>query len=441
MFSQKQLFQLILPLIGEQFLAVSIGFLDTIMVSSVGEAAVSGVAIVDSINVLLIQVFSALATGGAVVASQYIGSGNRDGACRAAKQLLYSITFLSTLIMVFCLAFRSPILHTVYGDIDPKVMANAEDYFEFTSMSYPFLAIYNAGAALFRAMGNSKISMFVSLLDNLADIGGNAILIYGCGWGAKGAAVATLFARIFAAVVMLYLSCRKTNEIYIDQPFHLMVEFGMIKRILNIGVPSGLESGMFQIGKLIVQRTVTTFGTSAIAANAVAGSISCFSNIPGNAISLALITVVGQCLGAKDSDQAVSYTKKLISMAYMAMGLLNIVQFCAAAPLVGLYNLEPSALGYAVNILHVFSICNATIWIPSFVLPNALRAAGDVRFTMLTSAASMWIFRVGFCYILTGPLKMGVYGVWYAMYIDWFVRMIIFILRFRSGKWKTKKVI
>lgn len=441
MFSRRALVRLILPLVVEQFLAVTIGLSDTIMVANVGEAAVSGISIVDAINILLIQVFSALATGGAVVAAQYIGSGNRESACGAAKQLLYAITFLSLVIMGLCLVFRTPILFLVYGDLDPEILSNALVYFEFTAISYPFLAIYNAGAALFRAMGNSKISMMVSLIDNVVHIGGDAVLIYGCGWGTAGAGLATLLARMLAALAMFWLICRSSNLIYIDHPFHVVLEFGMIRRILNIGVPNGLENGMFQIGKLIVQRLVTTFGTSAIAANAVAGSISTITSIPGNAISLALITVVGQCIGAKNYAQSTYYTKRLVGVAYLSMGTLNLALFLLAAPVVGVYHLDPAATGSAVRILEAFAVCSATIWVPAFVLPNSLRAAGDVKFTMLTSVFSMWVFRIGFCYILTVSLGMGVLGVWYAMYIDWAVRSAVFLLRYRGGKWKTKKVI
>lgn len=441
MFTRRQLTHLIVPLVGEQLLAVTIGLSDTMMVANVGEAAVSGISIIDAINVLMIQILSALATGGAVVAAQYIGSGNRKEGCNAAKQLLYVITFLASVIMAVCLVFRTPIIHLVYGNLDPEVMKNAEAYFRLTALSYPFLAVYNAGAALFRAMGNSKISMLVSLIDNIVHIGTNAVLIYGCGWGAAGAGAATLSARILAAAAMLILICRPVNLIFIDHPLHFCFQPVMIRRILSIGVPNGLENGMFQIGKLIVQRLITTFGTSAIAANAAAGSISNISNIPGNACSLALITVVGQCLGAKDYKQSDFYTKRLMRTAYLSMGTLNMLLLFTAGPVVGVYHLDPAATASAVQILRIFAFCSATIWIPSFLLPNALRAAGDVRFTMLTSTFSMWVFRIGCCFLLTGPFHLGVLGVWDAMYIDWGVRMIVFIMRYRSGKWKTKKVI
>ena len=441
MFSRRDLLRLILPLVGEQFLAVTIGLSDTFMVSSVSEAAVSGISLVDSINVLLIQVFSALATGGAVVAAQYLGREDRKDACAAAKQLLYAITVLSLIIMSVCLVFRIQILNFVFGAISADVMQNADIYFLLTALSYPFLGVYSAGAAIFRAMGNSKISMLVSLIDNIVHIGGDAFLIYGCGWGSAGAGAATLLARILAAAAMLLLVCRKDNVIFIDRPFHPELAVSMVRRILNIGLPNGFENGMFQIGKLIVQRLITALGTSAIAANAVANSISNASNIPGNAVSLALITVVGQCVGAGDYRQAVFYTKRLLVISYLAMGVLNVSLFVLTGPLVGAFGLDSVAAASARQILYVFSLCNATIWTLAFALPNSLRAAGDVRFTMLTSTISMWVFRIGFSYILTGVFGLGVQGVWYAMYIDWVVRMVVFLFRFRGGKWKEKHVI
>lgn len=440
MFTKKALQRLILPLVVEQLLAVTIGMADTVMVSGVGEAAISGVSLVDSINILLIQIFSALATGGAVVVSQYIGSGNQKNACAAAKQLLYSITILSAGIMAFCLIFCDPILRLIFGNIDQDVLDYANIYFLLTASSYPFLAIYNAGAALYRSMGNSKVSMFTSLIMNIVNIGGNAILIYGCGWGTAGAGTATLVSRIVAAYIMLVLICRKNNLVYVDRLFHPEFDLSMVKRIFSIGAPNGLENGMFQIGKLIVQRLVTTFGTSAIAANAVAGSISSAANVPGNAISLGLITIVGQCVGAKDYDQSVYYTRRMIGLSYLSMGILNILLFFSAGPLVGLFRLDSAAAASCVEILQVFAFCSATIWVPSFVLSNTLRAAGDARFTMLTSAFSMWVFRIGFSYILAGA-GFGLISVWYAMFIDWLFRSFIFIIRFRGGKWKTKRVI
>lgn len=411
------------------------------MVAGNGEAAVSGISLVDAINTLLIQIFAALATGGAVVASQYLGSRNRENACRSAKQLLYTITVLAVGITVISVLFCRQILRFVFGGIEADVMSNAQTYYYLTALSYPFLAIYNAGAALYRSMGNSRISMMVSILMNVINIVGNAILIYGFNWSVAGAGTATLLSRIAAAVLMLVLIRQRDNLIFIERIFHFEFRPDMIRKILFIGVPNGLENGMFQIGKLIVQNLVTTFGTSAIAANAIANSISGFSNIPGAAIGLGLITVVGQCVGAGDYDHAVSYTKKLVKAAYLSMGVLDVFLFLLAGPIVGVFHLSAAATASAAQILLYFAVFNAVIWPMSFTLPNALRAAGDARFTMMTSMISMWTFRIGFSYVLSLSFGLGLLGTWIAMFIDWIVRSVVFMIRFASGKWKRFKVI
>lgn len=441
LFSRQALVRLIWPLVVEQFLAVTIGMADTVMVATSGEAAVSGVSLVDAINTLLIQIFAALATGGAVVASQYLGNRDRENACRSAKQLLYTITELALVIMAVSLAFCPNILHLVFGSIDADVMANARTYYYLTALSYPFLAVYNAGAALYRSMGNSRASMLVSLLMNLINICGNAILIYGYDWSVAGAGTATLFSRIAAAAIMLTLIRKKNNVICIERIFHYEFRPGIIRKILSIGVPNGLENGMFQIGKLMVQGLITTFGTSAIAANAIANSVSSFATIPGAAIGLGLITVVGQCVGARDCGQAVSYTRRLMLTAYLLMGGLSVALFFASAPIAAVFNLSREATASAAVILKYYAVLAAAIWPLAFTLPNALRAAGDARFTMMTSMLSMWIFRIGFSYILGRYLGMGVLGTWFAMFIDWVVRSAAFVNRFARGKWKDARVI
>lgn len=432
---------MIWPLVVEQFLAVTIGMADIVMVATAGEAAVSGISLVDAINTLLIQIFAALATGGAVVASQYLGSQDREDACRSAKQLVYTITVLASAIALVSIAFCPRILRFVFGGIEPNVMSNAKTYFYLTALSYPFMAIYSAGAALYRSMGNSRISMMVSILMNLVNIAGNAVLIYGFSWGVAGAGMGTLLSRIVAAALMVILLKTKDNLIYIEKIFQFEFHPDMIRRILAIGIPNGLENGMFQVGRLLVQSLVTTFGTSAIAANAIANSVSSFSNIPGAAIGLGLITVVGQCVGAKDYDHAVSYTKRLMKVTYLSMGLINIALFLFAGPIVGVFNLSAAATASAAQILTYFAVFNAVVWPVSFTLPNALRAAGDARFTMVTSMLSMWIFRIGFSYVLGLLLGLGLMGTWFAMYIDWIVRSVVFIIRFTHGKWKQMKVI
>ena len=308
MFSNQALKKLIIPLVIEQLLVILVGFCDTIMVSSVGEAAVSAVSLVDSINVLLINVFAALGTGGAVVAAQFIGQGSLEKARFSAKQLLLITAILSLVIMGVILLFNTSILHLAFGNVDSGVMNNAETFFLVSALSYPFIALYNSGAALFRAIGNSKISMITSAIMNVINIIFNTIFIFGLKLGVLGSGLATLIARMVCCIVILKCLTNKDNNDYRHWKFDLVY----IKKILTIGIPSGLENGMFQFGKILVQSLVATFGTYAIAANAVSNNLAQMQIIPGMAMSLAMVTVVGQCVGANDYKQAKYYIKKYV---------------------------------------------------------------------------------------------------------------------------------
>ena len=441
MFTAKDLRKLILPLIVEQFLAVTIGMADTIMVASTGEAAMSSVSLVDAINILLINIFSALATGGAIVASQYLGREDNKRANVAAKQLLLVTTAMSVFIMAVCLIGRNPILDLIFGKIEPEVMDNCRVYFFWSALSYPFLAVYNAGAALYRSMGNSKVSMLTSTLMNAINIAGNALLIFGFHMGVAGAAIASLFARMVGAVLITCLLRFKPHVIQLEAVFKLDFQPEMIKNILKFGVPTGLENGMFQIGRLMTQGLVATFGLTATTANAIGMSLSAFPQIPGTAIGLAMVTVVGQCIGARRQEEAKRYTLKLTGLAYLAMGALNLVMLALLPVVIGIYNPSPATAARARELMLYCIACTILLWPASFVLPNGLRAAGDVRFTMTVSIVSMWVFRIGFSYLLAKGLQMGVLGVWIAMTIDWAFRILCFAIRFFRGKWMNKQLI
>ena len=441
MFTAKDLRKLILPLIVEQFLAVTIGMADTIMVASTGEAAMSSVSLVDAINILLINIFSALATGGAIVASQYLGREDNKRANVAAKQLLLVTTAMSVFIMAVCLIGRNPILDLIFGKIEPEVMDNCRVYFFWSALSYPFLAVYNAGAALYRSMGNSKVSMLTSTLMNAINIAGNALLIFGFHMGVAGAAIASLFARMVGAVLITCLLRFKPHVIQLEAVFKLDFQPEMIKNILKFGVPTGLENGMFQIGRLMTQGLVAPFGLTATTANAIGMSLSAFPQIPGTAIGLAMVTVVGQCIGARRQEEAKRYTLKLTGLAYLAMGALNLVMLALLPVVIGIYNPSPATAALARELMLYCIACTILLWPASFVLPNGLRAAGDVRFTMTVSIVSMWVFRIGFSYLLAKGLQMGVLGVWIAMTIDWAFRILCFAIRFFRGKWMNKQLI
>lgn len=440
--NNRALWQLVWPLVVEQLLAVTIGMVDTVMVTAVGEAAVSGVSLVDAINVLLIQLLAALATGGAVVASQYLGRRQVKEASQAGKQLMYTITAMAIGVMALTLAFRNHLLGFVYGHVDPTVMGYAQDYLWLSAVSYPFIAIYNAGAALFRSTGNSRVSMFTALLVNVLNIGGNALFIYVFGMGTAGAALSTLISRAAAAGVLLFLLVRPhAGGIQLRGLLRFKFRPAMVGSILKIGVPNGLENSMFQIGKLLTARIVSTFGTAAIAGNALAGVLGTFGNLSGAAIGLALLTVVGQCVGAGDYESAKRYTKKLMKGTFASMAVVCALLALLARPILGVFNLSADATAIALRCLLTFCVCGPFFWPQSFALPNALRAAGDAKFTMSVSVGSMWVFRIGSAFLLAYTFGLGVWGVWIAMVIDWVVRGGIFLWRWYSGRWRGKNVI
>ena len=442
LFTRKQLIALLLPLIAEQALSVSIGLADTLMVSSVGEAAVSGVSLVDSFNTLMIQIMSALATGGAVVTSQYIGRREPKDAQRAAAQILFILSSFSCLVAAVVIVGRHAILRGIFGSIEADVMRYAETYFLLSALSYPFIGLYNAGAALFRAQGNSKISMMSSLVMNVVNIGGNAILIYGFGMGVMGAALASLVSRAIACAAVLYLLQRPACPLRVEGLHALAPQGRLIRQILRVGIPAGIENGMFQIGKLSVSSLTSTLGTAAIAANAVANTTTTFLNIPANAVGMAALTVVGQCLGAGEKDQAVYYSRRLMLFAYCGAWFMNLSAFLFANKFaLGLFSLSPEAYAMALEVMIWFNIISLFIWPSSFTMPNILRAAGDARFTMTVSIISMWAFRVGFCYLCVLAFHGGLLAIWMGMYLDWAFRSLCFFVRFVRGRWLEQHVI
>ena len=441
LFDNASLRRLLLPLLLEQFLAVSMGMADTIMVSSVGEAAISGVSLVDGVNTLILQVLAALATGGAVIASQYLGRRDTNNARRAASQLYFTLIVSTCAAAVLVMALCRPLLHAVFGAIEEDVMRFAQTYFLVSAVSYPFMGIYNAGAALFRAQGNSRISMYASLVMNVINIAGNALLIFVFHMGVLGAALATLLGRVFAAAWVTWQLERSDNPMRIACLRDLLPDGELIRRILSIGIPSGLENGMFHIGKLLVSSLVSTLGTAAIAANAVANTLSSMANIPGNAVSLAMIPVVGRCLGAKERSQARENAGKLMRVAYAGIALTNLSMLMLAPWAVRLFNLSPEAVAIAVPVMRSFDVVSVFLWPASFTLPNALRAGGDARFTMNVSMVSMWLFRVIACYVFVKGFGMGLLSVWVGMYIDWVFRVLLFALRYRGNRWMEHSVI
>lgn len=438
-FTKQDLRRLIVPLVIEQLLAITVGLFDSVMVSQVGEAAISAVSLVDTVNVLLVNAFSSLATGGAVIAGQYLGRREPEKAGHSGAQLLLFMGEVSLLVMVLFYLGKGFVLNVVFGQVEPDVAAYANTYYMIVEASTPFLAIYSAGAALFRVMGNSRISMWVSLGMNIVNVVGNAILIFGVRMGVEGVAIPTLVSRAVAAAAMVVLLRRPGLPLQVDR-FTFRHDRYVVKNILRFGVPNGLEGSMFQMGKILLLSTVAVLGTASVAANAIGNTVTSFQCVAGNALGLAMVTVVSRCVGAGSYERARYYVKKLLKSTYLYMDCTIIVIALALPLIMKLYNVSDQAAEYARIIILMHGGVGLVLWPLSFTLPQALRAAGDTRFTMVVSTVSMWVLRVGLGVLLGRFWGFGVLGIWMAMFADWSLRVAFFLPRFCGHRWETMAI-
>lgn len=435
-YSNRDLRKLIIPLVVEQVLAIAVGMADTIMVSAAGEAAVSGVSLVDTVNILLINVFSALATGGAVVAGHFLGKKKKEDACQTSWQIVLFATLLAFVIAVVFILAHDQLLRLMFGKIEPEVMQACKTYLIITAYSFVALAVYNSCAALFRAMNNAKVTMWVSLLMNVINVVGNAICIFGLHMGVAGVAAPTTLSRYVAAIVIFCLMFDKKKDINLCGQIGLKFNGKLIKKILYIAVPNGMENSMFQLGKILVISAVSTMGTAAIAANAVAGTLANWNILPGIAVNLAIVSVVSVCVGAGEYGQARFYTRKLCKAAVIGIIGISSLLFLTVPYIVTFYNLGPEAAKMTIDVIRFHSVMSMLIWVPSFSIPNTLRAAGDVVLPMSISIVSMWLFRVVAAYVFTYVFHFGLLAIWVAMIIDWAFRAVCYIWRYRGNKWE-----
>ena len=438
LFSNQRLIRLIIPLVIEQALTILVGMCDGVMVSSVGEAAISGVSLVDMINNVILVLFAALATGGAVVTSQFLGARQGEKARQSAGQLVLMSAVLGVAAAALCLVFAKNLMRLFFGSIDDNVMAAGLTYLHITALSFPFIALYNAGAAIFRSVGNSKVSMQVSLLMNGINVVGNAICIFVLKMGVAGVAVPTVVSRCVAAVVILLLAAKPKQELCLKWGAICHADGKMMSSILRIGVPNACENSFFQLGRLIVVSMIALFGTVQTSANAVANTLDSVGIIIGQAMGLAMVTVVGQCVGAGDYAQARRYNRKLMLISWLLIAASVAAILTSLPLLLNLYNISDEARVLSAQLVRLHNIPAIALWCLSFTLPNTLRAAGDARFTMVVSIVSMAVFRIGFSVVLGIWMGMGAIGVWIAMDIDWVCRVICFVARYFSGAWTRK---
>lgn len=435
LFDNKKLAALLIPLAIDQLLNSFMGTVDTLVVSNLGSAAISAVTLVDSINILIVQAFFALASGGTVVCSHYLGCKKQDHAKEAARQLIFITFCLSALIGIICFLFNGQILGLIFGEVEENVMTNAKQYFFFSAISYPFIALYDDGSCILRAQENSSLPMKISICSNIVNIVLNIWFVWGLHLGVAGSACATLLARMFAMFVVMYKLRKPDLEIPVYDYFTIRPQWKEIRRILNIGIPSGIENSMFQFGKLAIQSSVSTLGVTAMAAHAMASNFESFNGIAGIGVGIGLMTVTGHCLGAGRKDEAVYYVKKFCVAAEIAVAGSCILLFLLARPIVTLSGMEPESMRLFLGLLTFITLVKPIIWVPSFIPAYGLRAAGDVKYTMVVSCLTMWLCRVSLCIFLIRGLGVGPIAVWIGMFSDWIVRGIFFTKRYMSRKW------
>ena len=441
MFDNRKLAKLLIPLALDQLLNSFMGTVDTLCVSNLGSAAISAVSLVDSINILIVQAFFALASGGTVVCSHYLGCKEKKQAQEAARQLVFITFMLSLAITVLFVIFNGPLLHLIFGKVEQDVMSSARKYFFFTTLSYPFIALYDDGSCILRAQENSRLPMQISIVSNIMNVIMNLVFVWIFHWGVAGTAISTLISRIFSMAVVMIKLRNPSFDVSLRHYFSIRPDWSKIKKILYIGVPSGIENSMFQFGKLAIQSTVSLMGTAAIAAQGMTNIIENLNGILAIGIGIGLMTVVGETLGAGHKEEAVYYIKKLCIIAEVTLVLSCIFMYAITRPITIFGGMEPESAKLCIFMVTCITIVKPLIWDMAFIPAYGLRAAGDVKFSMTVSVLTMWFCRVTLATVLARVFHMGPMAVWIGMFTDWGIRNIIFTIRFHNRKWLQHKVI
>lgn len=441
MFTNQDLKKMIIPLFFEQMLVMLVGIADTFVVSYAGEAAVSGVSLVNMFNTIFIYLFTALASGGAVMISQYIGNKDYKNSVRSSSQLLMFSTVFSFVTAILVLLFDRPLLMLLFGRVDNDVMAACMTYLRISAYSYPALAVYNAGAALYRSMGKTQMTMYISVVANIINVIGNIIGVFVLHAGVAGVAYPSLLSRLFSAAAITYLCCKHNQAAYYTKKWVCKWDQSMLAKILRVAIPNGIENGVFQLVKVALSSVVALFGTYQIAANGVAQSIWSLAALVGSAMGPVYITVIGQCMGANDRDMADMYFKKLNRITLFFSIGWNVLIFAVTPLIMKFFALNEETKQLVIVLVLIHNLFNTVAFPFSGPLSNGLRAAGDIRYTMIVSIASTVLGRLVFSLIFAIYFNMGVIGIALAMCLDWSIRAVIFYLRYRSKRWQSFQMI
>ena len=435
-FPNTRLKRLVMPLVIEQAALVVVGLVDAVMLSSIDHDAYSAISLVDMINNLISQIFMAIGAGGAILAAQFIGKKDRKSAVAIATQAGLLAIAVSLSLTLAALVFNGPLLRLLYPKVSGGIMGYSRIYFALVAASYPFYALYSCGCNLLYAQSNSRASMISSFTMYLSKVLMNLLFISVFRMGVWGIGLSTIISRAIGAFMTTHVLLHPDSLIHYERPFSIRRLLHIDRRMIRVAWPAAAENSLFLLGKLIVGMMVAGFSGIMIAANSAANTISTIVNVPTNALSLATITVVGQCVGAGKMEEARYNAMRLLKLTYIAHFFMSAALFALTVPLVGMLRLPAESSKAAIELLRVY-FCLTFMFEPgAFGLPNSLRASGDNKYTMYASIFSMAVFRVGFSFLFTQVLNMGIHGIWYGMYIDWTVRTALFIRRYRSGKWE-----
>lgn len=440
-FNNRRLMQLFLPLLLEQVIIVGVSFIDAVMLSSIHEGAYAAISLVDMINLLIMQLFMAIGAGGSIVAAQYLGKRDRSGANKVATQTVALVSAVALIIAAVTLALNHAMLRLIYPKVSGSIMGYATLFLALSAISYPFYALFYCGSSLLYAQANSRSSMVASLAMNAVKVGLNLLFILVFRWGVLGVGLATILSRLTGAAIVTRFLLRKDAPLYFDRTMKFKELLKTDRRVFQVALPSGTENFLFNFGKLLIGTLIAGLSAAHIAANAASNTLSTVINVPGNALNLATVTVVGQCVGAGLIAEAEYNAKRLLKFHFLAQGITGTLMFLFARPMTGLLNLSPEATDIAVGILMLYGPLSFLFEPTAFGLPNSLRAAGDNQYVMYGSIVSMLVFRIGFSFLLVKAFGLQLPGIWYAMYLDWIIRSLLFVRRFRSGQWKTHRLV
>jgi putative MATE family efflux protein len=440
-FDSKQIIAIIVPILADNTFMILMGMLNTAMISSAGVAAISAVSMVDSLNMFMINVFVAIATGGTVIVAQYKGAGNEAMLPRAAAQTLTAVAFSAVIISAAVIAFRAETLNLLFGGAEPDVYDNAVIYLVGSCLSYPLLAVYQAVAGVLRGVAETKAALVLSMIMNVSFFLLNIVILTVLDMGVAGLVISQLLARLLGMFASLIYLIKINHSLRFQIKNALRADFALIRKILFIGIPFAAEQLFFNGGKLLTQTFIVQLGTLAMTANAIANSMFMLFHIVSTALSVAVVTVVGQCIGRGDIGDARKFAKSFILLSTLSFLASAVIILPLFPYIVRLYAPPEAIIPVIFRLALITAIGSPIFWSHSFILPAALRAGGDSTYTSIVAMASMWLIRVTLGYVFGIPLGLGIVGIWLAMVIEWAFRAAIFVWRFKGDKWYRHKLV